>query len=108
MHPRQERRARNESLFREVNERIADVQQKLVIADHGEFVCECDDLGCAERFELSMDEYQRVRDDPTAFLVGSGHEAPTVEDVTAARPGFNLVRKHPGEPARIAVEDAPR
>jgi hypothetical protein len=108
MHPREERRARNENLFRDVNERIAAIQQTLVVAHYTEFVCECDDLACAERFEIRLRAYEQVREDPTAFVVVPGHEDPAVEDVIDERDGYNVVRKHPGEPARIAVEDAPR
>jgi hypothetical protein len=72
MDPRQERRARNESLFRDVNERIARVNQALAVTDYAEFVCECDDLGCSERFEMSLRDYERLRADPTTFVVVPG------------------------------------
>lgn len=108
MHPRQERRAKNESLFRNVNEQIADLRQTLVASEPTHFVCECDDLGCKDRFVLAMSEYEHVRADPTTFVVVPGHEDPSVEEVIAERKGFNIVRKHPGAPARVATEDAPR
>jgi len=108
MHPRQERRAKNESLFRDVNERIEQIATKLEVTDSTEFVCECDDLACVDRLEMGLSDYEHVRGDPTTFLVVPGHEDPAVEDVVEEHERYNLVRKHPGEPARVAAENSPR
>src|SRR5205809_6460477 len=81
MDERQERRARNESLFREVNERIEKIQQGFAVTGESEFICECDQLDCAQRFEMSLREYKRLRADPTTFAVAPGHQALDVEDV---------------------------
>jgi hypothetical protein len=107
---RQRRKAKNESLFRDVNERIEQVTVELAGASDGDidFVCECDDIACVDRFRMTPSDYEGLRADPTAFAVAPGHEDPTAEDVVVERAGFNIVRKHPGEPARIAAEDAPR
>lgn len=45
---RRERAGRNQSLFREVNERIDD----LAMGGKIEFICECDDAECAELVSL--------------------------------------------------------
>ena len=109
MDARQERRARNESLFRDVNERIAGVRQTLAVAsDEGQFVCECHELGCAARFTCGLSEYEQLRADPTTFAVVPGHEDPSVENVLEERGEYTIVRKHPGEPAQRAAEDSPR
>ena len=108
MDERQERRARNESLFREVNERVEKIQQGFGVTGESEFICECDRLDCAQRFEMSLEAYERLRADPTTFAVIPGHEALDVEDVISEQRGYNVVRKHAGDPARIASEDAPR
>jgi hypothetical protein len=108
MDEQQRRKARNESLFRDVNERIEEVHQTLGSFDQAEFVCECDDALCTDRFEMSLPEYERLRADPLTFAVMPGHESPEVEDVVGEGDGYRIVRKHSGEPARIAAEDAPR
>lgn len=75
--PRTERKLRNQALFREVNQRIAELSEKLDDLDQGEqpgFVCECSELGCAELVGAPLDVYDRARDDPTLFLVLKGHE----------------------------------
>src|SRR5947208_1090693 len=55
-----ERKARTESAFRDVNERIAENAQRF---DSGstEFICECNDSACSERIEVTLGEYERVR-----------------------------------------------
>jgi hypothetical protein len=53
----------------------------VAITDALEFVCECDELTCAERFTTSLDEYEQVRADPTTYAVRPGHEDLSVEDV---------------------------
>jgi hypothetical protein len=108
MDARQERRAKNESLFRDVNERIEEIEKGFSVASESEFVCECDDIDCTKRFEMSLSDYERLRSDPTTFAVVPGHQAPDVEDVIAECGGYSVVRKHAGEPARVAAEDAPR
>jgi hypothetical protein len=103
-----ERRAKNESLFRDVNERIEALEQEFGSTDKSEFVCECDRIDCSDRFEMTLPEYEELRSDPTTFAVLPGHEWPEVEDVVAERTGYVVVRKREGEPARIATQDAPR
>jgi hypothetical protein len=91
MSRREERIARNEVLFREVNERVKD----LTPSEGGiEFICECGDEECIDRVSLSADEYERVRSDPVEFFVKPGHEIPDVEEVVETHDRFLLVRKH--------------
>jgi len=88
---RKDRIARNEVLFREVNERV----KELVPSEAGiEFICECGYDECIERVPLSSDEYERVRSDPVEFFVKPGHETPDVEEVVETHDRFLLVRKH--------------
>jgi hypothetical protein len=102
---RVERMVRNEAFFREVNERVLDVNETFgVPAESGDFVCECGDAACVERIRLTLDEYRDVRRDPTLFAIVPGHELPAVEDVVATNEHYAVVRKRPGEPAEIARE----
>jgi hypothetical protein len=63
----------NEGLFREVNERIAELDERVELAPT-EFVCECADASCSEHVQLSDAEYEAVRADPVRFFVMPGHE----------------------------------
>jgi hypothetical protein len=81
--PELERIARNESLFREVNERIAESTERLDARD-AEFVCECADPGCTRRVRATLQEYEEVRRDGATFLLAPGHENTHVEAVVEA------------------------
>ena len=79
-----ERIARVESLFRDVNERIAESAARFD-AERAEFVCECADQECAERVAATLDEYERARADGTHFILRPGHEDTRVERVIERR-----------------------
>lgn len=104
------RKAANEAVFREVNERIEDIQTRFAVseAEPLSLVCECDRLQCTEPIQVEVDAYERIRAHPDRFLVLPGHEDPTVEDVVDTGPGHLVVRKHAGEPRAVAVETDPR
>jgi hypothetical protein len=86
----EERIARNEALFREVNERIAETAERFE-SDRAEFVCECADQDCTERVEATLAEYERTRADGTHFILQPGHEDPRVERVIERRGARLLV-----------------
>jgi hypothetical protein len=91
MTSREERIAKNETLFREVNERIRD----LVPPEGGiAFICECGSEECIEQVTLTVQDYERVRADPVEFFVRPGHELPEVEEVVEEHDRYLLVRKH--------------
>src|SRR4051812_6153071 len=83
-----ERRARiatNEALFRAVNAKIEGVNAALTsMVETFAVVCECGDTTCVEQIEVAVEDYERVRQDPTRFMVVAGHEAPDVEKVSSA------------------------
>jgi hypothetical protein len=53
----QERMARTESAFREVNEAIAETAERFE-AEEADFVCECADPQCAHRVTAELDDYE--------------------------------------------------
>jgi hypothetical protein len=108
MTDQQQRLARTESLFRDVNERIAESAERFD-APNAEFVCECSDQNCTERLEATLDEYERVRADATRFLVRPGHEDERVERVVAWRGKRHaVVEKFNGAMAQIVRRLNPR
>jgi hypothetical protein len=100
------RAARNQSLFRKVNERVAEVNEafRLVLED-AEFICECADDECMERISLTLDEYKDVRRSPTHFFVMHGHVYPEFERVIAEN-GMHVVVEKFGAAGKAAVEAA--
>jgi hypothetical protein len=112
--PRLSRLAKNEALFREVNERITEIREALSPgSDQPDLVdgliCECSDPLCLERVgPLTIAEYEEVRRDPTRFIIAAGHQAADVEIVVRKHPAYWVVEKHEGVPSKIARERDPR
>jgi hypothetical protein len=104
----EERVARNEALFREVNERVEELHDDLSGAGMPEFVCECPDDACTERISVPIEVYERVRRDPHLFLLRSGHDQSEVEQVVEQADGFVIVRKDTPTTERIAEQTDPR
>jgi hypothetical protein len=99
------RAARNQSMFREVNERIIELSDYRLSSPR--FVCECESALCAETLELTQDEYEAVRADPGCFFVAVGHDVPDVESVVSENERYMIVRKL-GEGHAVAVQFDPR
>ncbi len=106
----QRRKAANEAIFREVNERIEGIQRRFSVAENDllQIVCECDRLDCMTHVSVAVSTYESVREDSSCFFVRPGHEDPAVEDVVDSGGDYLVVRKRPGEPEQIAEETDPR
>ena len=102
-----ERLAKNESFFRQVNERIKDVADGFEGAQVYEFLCECSDPGCTQRIELSRADYEWVRANPSRFVLARGHAAPEIEQVVEREDDHVVVEKR-GIAARITAQLDPR
>lgn len=87
---RRERAAKNQSLFREVNERIGELSAS---ATQPSFVCECTDESCDQRLPLTREEYERIRSDSNSFFVAPGHEIDEIEQVIHVAEGYVVVAK---------------
>lgn len=112
MGARDERLAGNESLFREVNERVAEVAEHYVevesTADRVEFTCECGSATCTEAVALTLAEYEALRAVPTHFAVVPGHERPEIERVVERYAGYLVVEKQEEDAEQVARETDPR
>ena len=109
MDERARRIGENEILYRTVNENIEGLNAAFgTLTETMAVVCECGEVTCAEQIELDVPTYERVRADPTLFVTLPGHEIPDVESVVERTDGFQMVRKDPGAPARLATEHDPR
>jgi hypothetical protein len=110
--PAQERQAQNETLFREVNERVEELAVGLTSVPQTDdfssaFVCECGSETCVEPVRTTRSEYEAVRSNPGRFLVLPGHEDPAVERVVERHERYWVVQKV-GEAGDLAIEDDPR
>jgi hypothetical protein len=91
---RENRIGRNEALLREVNEAIERGQWPADPDDPVRFRCECAVLDCNHTVELTIREYERLREHPRRFVVVPGHEVPDAETVVETYPAYLVVEKH--------------
>jgi hypothetical protein len=84
---------RNERLFREANERIAERRDELDVVDAPTpFLCECEDEACTAIVRLGAEDYRRIREQPYTFVIVPGH--PTIGFPTElAGDGWQCVSK---------------
>jgi hypothetical protein len=110
---RPDRQAKNEVLFRGLNERVHATTDELNAAssldppDRSEYLCECAEIACMERVSLSRAEYENARSNPIWFFIVPGHDVVAIETVIETNDRFALVEKHPGE-ISIATATDPR
>jgi hypothetical protein len=104
---RHQRVAENESIFRDINERIEASHIRFRVRGPQEFLCECGDAGCTDRVYLTLAEYEKVRAHPARFAVVTGHEIEGVEDVVERDLRFSVVEKT-GVGATVAAARDPR
>jgi uncharacterized protein (DUF1499 family) len=86
------RAARNQALFRAINEELkvaihALDPERLTIA------CECADPACVETLEVDAEHYAQIRAQPTHFIVLPGHIYTEVEQVIFEDARFQIVEK---------------
>jgi hypothetical protein len=101
------RTARNEAIFRDVNEALRagrwPGEESAPIA----FRCECGQLGCSRLIELTAKEYERIRDHPRRFFVAPDHQVPEAETVIDRRDDYVVVEKRE-DAGRVAEATDPR
>ena len=96
---RQVRAAQNQSLFREINEEVKALNDSFsMLLPIGEWVCECADLTCVERIEMTGAKYEAIRQGPNRFPVIPGHELPEVERVVQGATAISWSRRSAPEP----------
>jgi hypothetical protein len=93
---RLEKSARNEALWREVNERIEELDAHMRVLPHDElleFHCECGRAECESRISMTPDEYRRVREQSDRFAVVPGHEQLEIERPVERNERYLIVDK---------------
>ena len=109
MDERGRRKGVNEAVYREVNERLRDINETFAqLTDRVDLICECGNPECHERLSMTPPAYEALRADPVLFVIVPGHETPSVERVVELRDEYAVVRKWPGEPAELARATGPR
>jgi hypothetical protein len=102
-----EQRAKNESIFREANEKLEDKVIEFSLAkERTPYLCECDDPGCTAIIRLMIPEYEAVRSSPRQFVVAPEHDS-VPDRVVEEHGGFTIIEKT-GEEGRLVEAEDPR
>ena len=104
---REERLAKNQVIFRTVNEAIEQNALKSGGLDEYQFICECSAADCFERIGLTVSQYEHIRREGVRFVVTPGHEDVEVELVVGTRGTYSIVEKD-GSAGIVAEFDDPR
>jgi len=105
---RQRRAAQNQSLFRQINERLEGLNESFAtVLPEAQFVCECARVDCLEQITMTIEEYEALRRIPSRFAVVPGHVFAEVERVVDSGARFQVVEKF-GAGGVEAVASDPR
>ena len=109
MDERERRLGLNEAMFREVNERVEDINRSFgSLTGTFEIICECGSTACIERISVPTADYERVRSNPLHFMLQVGHEDPLVERVIEHHEGYVIVEKEGTDVEEVAEATDPR
>ena len=93
-HEREIRAARNQALFRAVNEQARELNETFAsLTGNFAIACECADTDCIETLKISPGAYEEVRANPRHFAVLPDHVYPEVEQVVRATEQYVVVEK---------------
>ena len=103
-----DRLARNEAVYRDVNEQIDALNSLGPALPRFPIVCECASEGCAQTLTIEHELYEAVRAHPERFIVKSGHVSPMVDEVVEDLGELVVVAKRAGKPREVAEATDPR
>lgn len=110
---RQQRAARNEDMFRQVNDRLLALASLDSSPEPFErFICECERASCSLLVKLTPREYLAVRAESTRFLVfpEPSHTSPQLETIVVQHDRYWVVekREEAGEKAADLADQGPK
>lgn len=70
-----ERIGRNDSIFRQANDRISEFAEGQQAEESTPFICECADPECQDVVLMPLAEYSSIREGPRLFWNVPGHQA---------------------------------
>jgi hypothetical protein len=104
-----EQEARNETVFREMNEWTREANdERSVERPLDSYICECSDRRCTDPINLTRPEYEAVRAVSIRFAIALNHENPELDRVLSENHRFATVEKFSSVGAKIARDTDPR
>jgi hypothetical protein len=99
-----ERRAENQALRREANERIVEVMAHMEGVELApiEIICECGDEACRSLLPMDQADYARIRADGDLYVLARGHEEPTFERMVRYVDGYVVVERRSESATRLS------
>jgi hypothetical protein len=82
----------NQVVFREVNERIAQIT-RAQREQASDFLCECGRDACLLLLQLELNEYEEIRRSEKLFIAAPGHSVDGIDRLFESRDGFDLVEQ---------------
>ena len=111
---REDRIIRNEALYRELNERVREMEEDMSLRGlvepepYSEYFCECGLEDCMDKIRLSREEYEEARSDSKRFVILPDHLIADVERVVhRVDDRYAIVEKLEGE-RELALSDPRR
>jgi hypothetical protein len=99
----------NELLFKQLN----DEAKEFVLEGKSDgawahkklrFYCECSNIDCRERIEITANEYDAIHSNRKRFIVKPGHDMPDIEQVVGSEVQYIVVEKNKMPPAPKQVD----
>ena len=104
---REIRAARNQAMFRLVNEKIRELNDAFaVLTETVSIACECADGTCIRMIETPPAVYDEVRANPRQFVVAVGHAEPDSERIISESDQYTVVESN--RPAAESAEESSR
>jgi hypothetical protein len=90
--------ARDQALFRQVNERIEQLVDRFGASGRNQLICECGNRECTHEIELTAAECERVREHARRFVVALNYENPEMESIVEQNERFAVVEAYAARP----------
>jgi hypothetical protein len=104
------RAAKNEALWREVNDRIEEIDETMRILPNDllELHCECGSSTCGARISITPAEYRHLRSQRDTFAVALDHDEAGIERVVERTDRYLVVDKLAVVEREVGADGVPR
>jgi hypothetical protein len=90
---REQRLAENQHLFLRANERLEERVETYGVSDAIPFLCECAEVECLGKIDLSLVDYKTIRAEPNRFVILPGHAMIEGETLVEDNGHYHIVEK---------------